>query len=361
METTKPVSIPATTPYIPALTGLRAIAAYLVFLHHYNPAAPDTFVHRLLAQGYVGVSLFFVLSGFLIYHRYAPVHLANANWSWRTYLRNRFARVYPLYAVLLLLTAGANWAIGRPMSGPELILNATLLKGFFEDYTFSGIAQSWSLTVEACFYGLAPLLFVTGRRLGPLLPTAGLVAVGGLLWATVGALAWHGLFGSLSFVLFYTFFGRSFEFMAGMWLARQWHENRLPSARYATVWGLLIAGSCIVGQTILLSSTTDATVLRWGEFIGYNLVLPLGLTSLLLGLLREATVLRRVLAQSVMQALGRSSYAFYLIHVGVVAKGLQAAGLTHRGWLFGALVVLAHGLYLTIESPLHRGLMNNVR
>ena len=174
---------------IPALTGLRAIAAYLVFLHHYNPAATGTFANRLFEQGYVGVSIFFILSGFLIYHRYADEYFEQENWSWRTYLQNRFARIFPLYALLLLVTVGTNYLLGRTMNWPLLGVNLTLLKGFFDTYKFSGIAQSWSLTVEACFYLSAPLLFVFLRRWGALPLTAVLAIVGLGLWATVGQIA----------------------------------------------------------------------------------------------------------------------------------------------------------------------------
>ncbi len=112
--------------YIPALTGLRAVAAYLVFLHHYNPASPGTLAHRVFEQGYIGVTVFFVLSGFLMYHRYADAYFRQENWSWQRYLQNRFARIYPLYALLLLITAGVTAWRGEPMSFPVFILNVTL-------------------------------------------------------------------------------------------------------------------------------------------------------------------------------------------------------------------------------------------
>ena len=76
-----------TTRMIPALTGLRAVAAYAVFLHHYNPAPAGTFGYRLFAQGYVGVSIFFVLSGFLIHYRYANNVLTGRAWSWWAWLQ----------------------------------------------------------------------------------------------------------------------------------------------------------------------------------------------------------------------------------------------------------------------------------
>ncbi len=248
---------PKSDRYITALTGLRAIAAYLVYVHHANPASPGTTAHRVFEQGYVGVAVFFVLSGFLIYHRYADAFFRREDWLWRRYLQNRFARIYPLYALLLLITAGVTTWRGHPMSLPVFGLNVTLLKGFFTDYKFSGLAQSWSLTVEGCFYLMAPFLFLGLKRWGPFWLAAGLVGTGVLLWATIGQLTYYGLFSTLPFVFFYTFFGRGFEFVVGMWLARRWHQNRLPAVRYPMLAGLLTLLGCVGWQAGLPCFTVD--------------------------------------------------------------------------------------------------------
>ena len=354
---TEPV-VSTANRYLPALTGLRAVAAYLVFVHHYNPAsdAPNSFINRLFAQGYIGVTVFFVLSGFLIYHRYADAYVRQTNWSWRRYLQNRFARIFPLYALLLLLTAGVDIARGQPMNWLVFSLNLSLLKGFFENYTFSGIAQSWSLTVEECFYVAAPLLFVGLNRWGAFWLTVGLVSIGLLLWATVGQLAGHGLLGSLPFVLFYTFFGRAFEFVAGMWLARRWHQNQLPTVHQSMSIGFLLILSCVLWQASVPNFIVNPTGLVASEVVAYNTVLPVGIGLCLWGLLREKSYFRRFLSYPIMQTLGRSSYAFYLIHIGVIASLLRKLGLTNHWLLMIALMLIAYGLYVAVEKPLQRWL-----
>ncbi|WP_461114923.1 acyltransferase family protein [Spirosoma jeollabukense] len=338
--------------YIPALTGLRAVAAYLVFLHHYNPAPADTFANRLFAQGYIGVSVFFVLSGFLIHHRYADDYFTQTSWSWRTYLQNRFARILPLYVLVLMATICVNTATGKLMSWPLVGLNVTLFNGFFEEYKFSGIAQSWSLTVEVCFYLSAPFLFVLIRHWGAFWLTVGIAGVGLLLRATVGQGNWHGLFGSLPFVFFYTFFGRAFEFIVGMWLAQQWCQHRLPRSRHATFGGLLLIMICVFWQTSVTRFTTTSINLFWSEVVAYNYVLPLGIGLFFMGLMHRNSIIHNVLAHPVMQSLGRSSYAFYLIHIGIMASGLRKLGVTNHWLLFGLLVLIAYGLYVLVEKPL---------
>lgn len=340
--------------YVASLTGLRAIAAYLVYLHHTNPASPGTVAHRVFDQGYIGVAVFFVLSGFLIYHRYADTYLGRQNWSWRRYGQNRFARIYPLYALLLLLTAGVTAWRGHPMYLPVFGLNLTLLKGFFNDYVFSGIAQSWSLTVEVCFYLMAPFLFVGLKRWGPFWLAAGLVGTGIVLWATVGQLAYHGLVGTLPFVLFYTFFGRGFEFVVGLWLARRWHQNRLPAVRYPILAGGGTLLGCVGWQAGLPYFTVNPMPLLWSEMLVYNTLLPIGIGLFFLGLLTQPSLAGRLLAHPLMLALGRSSYAFYLIHTGVAASALQRIGIVHNGLRFILLVIAAYSLYFLIEKPAQR-------
>ena len=69
-------------------------------------------------------------------------------------------RIFPVYLVLLTL----KYASGARPSGEEMLLNYTLFKGFSDNYIFTGIPQSWSLTVEMTFYCLAPFLYVAGKE-----------------------------------------------------------------------------------------------------------------------------------------------------------------------------------------------------
>lgn len=338
-----------TSDQIPALTGLRALAAYLVFLHHYNPVRSPNWFHELVNQSYIGVSIFFVLSGFLIYHRYAEEY-ASKMWFWRAYLQNRFARLGALYILLLLVTIGAAVVQGQSINRLELLLNLTVTQGLSEQYVFSGIAQSWSLTVELCFYLSAPVLFGLMLRWGPLRLSALLVGLGLLLRYSVGCLQGHGLLGSLHFVFFYTFFGRAFEFIAGMWLAHRW---RILPYRQTTHIGFMLIMLCVVAQTFIVTLYEDNNVALLSEFVFYNGFLPVGICLFLLGLLREKTVIQKLLSTSIVQALGRSSYAFYLIHIGIISRVLQRF-IDSYAVLFIVLVVISYVLYEGIEKPLQR-------
>ncbi len=88
----------------PALTGIRFIAVTFVFLSHYANQliqSPNHFGYIFLRQLNVGVTLFFVLSGFLITHRYYEISYAAKTFQF--YITKRIARIFPLYLLLLCI------------------------------------------------------------------------------------------------------------------------------------------------------------------------------------------------------------------------------------------------------------------
>jgi len=148
--------------YFDSLTGIRAVAAYMVFFHHYNPLQESNVLYGFLNEMYIGVTLFFVLSGFLITYRYMDID----NFSFKSYMVNRIARIYPIYFILTTITFIVQ-AIIYEFKFTQLLvygLNISMLRGFFDQFKFTGIAQGWTLTIEETFYLLAPLLFILLKR-----------------------------------------------------------------------------------------------------------------------------------------------------------------------------------------------------
>ena len=137
-----------------SLTILRAPAALLVFFYHITH---DTVWARWLpgaATGYVGVALFFVLSGFVLTWSYKP-----ADGAKKFYLR-RFARVYPLHLFFFALALAILVLTQKSPSACATISNLILLQAWVPnwDYIFSVNAVSWSLSCEAFFYACTPLM-----------------------------------------------------------------------------------------------------------------------------------------------------------------------------------------------------------
>nr|WP_262904853.1 acyltransferase [Hymenobacter pini] len=353
---------PAAT-YLPAFTGIRAVAAYLVYLHHFNPFASKPGLAPLAAlvmEFHVGVPIFFVLSGFLITLRYAALPLMQPR-QWVCYLRNRWARIYPVYLLLTLLT----YAVSRQQGTfylPELLQSLTLTQAFFDQTKYIGIAQAWSLTVEECFYLLAPLVFVLARRFPRLVwaQPFGLLGLGIALVVVCAPYytALHGLFGNFKFMLLFTFLGRCFEFYAGIQLAILYQQRLLPTGshrRLRTLSGLAIMGTCVAGMVLIKGGYTYGQEHPLGVVLN-NVALPGGILVFFMGLLTEETRLRQLLSIPLLQTLGKSSYVFYLIHMGVVHNWL-ATHITANGFLlFGLLIVLAVLIHYGIEEPLNRRL-----
>jgi peptidoglycan/LPS O-acetylase OafA/YrhL len=175
---------PALNRRLDALTGLRFIAALGVVLFHTvsNGALSDPLFRfrggsAVVSLGYLGVTFFFVLSGFVL------------TWSHKEdqppkrFLWNRFARVYPLHFATLLATAVAIVAAGNHLSIPIVIGCLLLVQAwsFSSNWYFGVNGVSWSLSCEAFFYlllpGLASRLGRLGHRAQILAGTAALTAM----------------------------------------------------------------------------------------------------------------------------------------------------------------------------------------
>ena len=148
------------------LDGLRGVAASLIVVHHAanvsgaQRSAPFT---QLAAVADVGVAVFFVLSGFVIYRPFAAAHADGArvpeavSFWWR-----RALRVLPAYWFALF----GLWALGLNSfdSFGEVAAHASLTHVLSPGLAFSGISQSWSLSVELSFYAVVPLISWALRR-----------------------------------------------------------------------------------------------------------------------------------------------------------------------------------------------------
>lgn len=347
--------------YFPALTGLRAVAALAVLVHHFNPFPPATFGHRLhnlAAELHIGVTVFFVLSGFLIGYRY----LGRQRVRLRAYFTNRFARIYPLYFLLTTLTFAVIYhqnGGSNELSG-QYLLNVTFLRGLFQEYVYTGIPQGWSLTVEELFYASAPLTFWLVRRsrhwLWALPGLLGVLGVGLVLLGRTQP--WHGFFGSFDFLFQFTYLGRATEFFAGIalaWWLRQPGPHAAP--RGITYFGLAGTLACLFGLSWLHGPAPGQFgVLQPAGMVLNNVALPvLGIGPLLWGLAHETTWLSRLLGSRPLRLLGKSSYAFYLIHMGVLYQLLRQTPLP-RAAVPVALYAVALLLYGWVEAPLNRWL-----
>jgi peptidoglycan/LPS O-acetylase OafA/YrhL len=350
--------------YFPQLTGLRAVAALLVFVHHFAFAEEKVgaFLFRFQSELYIGVTIFFVLSGFLITLRYYEQKI-----SLKQYTINRIARIYPMYFLITLVTfiyyyynpyeKFASEALGKfPLF--SFLMNITFLRGFFDHLNFTGVAQGWTLTVEECFYFLAPVIFILLRkRMRLVFILAICYAIGTILVLIPKGANNLGFFNSFQFMFLITFFGRSFDFLVGAQLAL-WFRKRNVVGTNKTYF--TISGSLLVLLSVFLLMLPGIDNAKYpyglyttpGLFIN-NWLLPGAIAVFFWGLITEKTWVSKILSTKLFELLGRSSYTFYLVHMGVLSLFVVAIV---KKWVFHlpAMLILSLLLYWLVEEPMNK-------
>ncbi len=346
---------------------MRALAAYLVFISHYNYVFEADFpawLNHLFHEFHIGVTVFFVLSGFLITYRYYDNFNLTGNW-FRQYLKNRVARIYPMY---FLLTTGAfvyyyftkDQGITKNFPSPLLLygMNVLFIRGFFYQLWDTGIGQGWSLTVEECFYLSAPFIFYIAAKykrfyVQPLVVTG----LGFVLVLTFRNMDWYGFFGNFTFMMLYTFLGRCFEFFAGMQLALIMLNKgfaRTNKIRYTYIGFLLMFVFVGIMSTLPIPQNWVAGLQNPLGIVLNNYFIAAAIALFFYGLLTEDTVMKKALSTPFVELLGKASYIFYLIHLGYVYGYLHQA----FDWLNEAVFNLYDKWGLEWHSPFQYNQLN---
>ncbi|BCB78401.1 acyltransferase [Phytohabitans flavus] len=333
---------------LPSLTGLRFAAAFGVFgLHAYSlvPLA-DPAVRRaaqfLFDAGDLGVSFFFVLSGFVLAWSARPDRGPLRFWQ------GRVARIYPAYLVALALAVGSLYVTDRipPIFWEPLGASAVLLHGWYtQEFVYLGINPvGWSLACEMFFYLCFPLLHAALRRLQP----AALYPIGLVLIALTWSMPW--IAGATVVVpehqrwFVYVFpVTRMTEFALGIVLARLVLLNawRGPGLRVATA--IFVANYLAVGLAPAVTRDTAAII------VGTALLIPAAALADLRGD-------RSPWRHPVVVHLGEVSYAFFLVHLTVIVTAVELLELRGPWSLWPALGIVAALLLVSYGAAyaLHR-------
>ena len=324
------VKPPPGNPRFPLFDSLRGLAALAIVLTHVGLGSGANYnaaYGALLARLDIGVTLFFVLSGFLLYRPFVAARLEDRPaLRLRDYARRRVLRIVPAY--WLALTVLAIWP-GLTFTGPRWVYY-----GFLQNYDFlwvlGGLGQAWTLAVEASFYVLLPFyalaLGALTRRFAPRRTLAVEVTVLGALSVGSLVLRWYIHHTSHSQVLLFTILCTFFWFALGMGLAvasAAWHDResrpgviglveRAPSLWWAAALGLFAVMSWGYGLPRGLSGTTSG-VQYLGEHLTYGAVAFLLVLPAVWGD-RLGGLPRRFLRLRAMAWLGLVSYGLFLWH-----------------------------------------------
>lgn len=334
------------------LTGIRAAAAIWVVLYHMKSqlllAYPTLsfLINPLVSNGYLGVDLFFILSGFVIHYNYwNRINLLRMS-SVLEFLWMRLARLWPVHAVILTVFMFFLWiqhAIGieprNPTlySGPDLIRNLLLVHSWAIPLKTSWNVPAWSISCEWLAYIFYPILTISGFRHMAARNSAAICAI--ILCATVLVLQVLKADGNTNFGMI-RIIG---EFTAGSFLCRIYRD------KYACGW----PWQYIVPLLIFTIFAGSYYVLPNFDLVPYWSLPLIGLV--VLGLAYERCHVSRIFSSKPFLFGGYISYSFYMVHELILIVMQRANGYLSSRIIpivdLAAVLVAAIILYKYVEEP----------
>ncbi len=372
---------------IRALTGLRIVAAAWVVLFHFEgelmPYVDQLpVVHAVVSAGWIGVELFFVLSGFVI----ARSYLDECGRRWSTagagrFVANRFARVWPAWMAVTVVACA--WLVVSPRLGLDphvvsphppldisvLLRQVTMTQMWGESslVDVSYVPPGWSISAEWLAYLAFPLLALALRPMLRVHPAVALV----LATAAMSPLALTSFLHGTDDIEMNWVLRIACSFVAG--ILASCAVARLEGAEGAERWGRRLTTAALVttGVVLLWANWRTGQDLATGpEFGKYAAVAVAVWPMLIAGLALGDGGPARFLSRDAMVYGGRVSYCLYLVHwvvrdigMAVINRDPDGAGALSPG---GALVtpvlvalcfVLAAGLHHGVEEPVRRRLV----
>jgi peptidoglycan/LPS O-acetylase OafA/YrhL len=386
---------PSSGRRLPGIEGLRALAACCVlFYHAWAVSSPDgTRVQPwalapVLPDLAFGVTLFFALSGFLLYRPFAAAVLrGRRSPSTRIYFRNRALRILPAYWVILiasglmlqtvLVRSGDALNTGAMSDGELLLRTATFTQNLTPSTVGSGIGPAWSLAIEAVFYLVLPLLGLLAARLALRTATrrgllaaafapAALMLLLGLSGKLVAAAAMSGPYGEWGntwhTVVELSFWAQADLFAFGMAAAVLHVELEDGRLRLPRGWRLGAVGAALGGYLVVAKSTNVEDQLSSSPantLMGLVCALVLALAVFAAPGAARPNAFLRFLELRFLVYVGVASYSVFLWH-GPLVRWLRAHDLTFAGgWgllanslvLLGVTLVLSTLTYRLVEAP----------
>ncbi len=342
----------------PDIDGLRAVAVLLVVLYHVGVPG--------ITGGFVGVDVFFVISGYLITSLLVLEAETHGRISLSDFYARRVRRLFPALMIVMLVTVALGAVFLLPVFGEQtkLVKSAVatslyLSNFYFWEYTgnyFDGPAElepmlhTWSLAVEEQFYLFWPLLIISvmvvcrpgsavfRRNVGIAMAVILVLSFAASVWSTA----------AYPRAAYYLMPSRAWQFAVGGLIAAVPSGNRdgnTLAGAFLSLLGLLT----VVWSAIHLTAKSP--------FPGLNALAPtLGAGAVILGgLLNPTSVAARLLAIRPMVFIGLLSYSWYLWHWPLLSIAKSAALQAHdlpRDALLGAAAFVAAAItYYVVENP----------
>ncbi len=381
-------------PYLPGLDGMRALAVVAVMLYHAN--------HRWLSGGFLGVEVFFVISGYLITLLLIGEHERTGRVALGQFWLRRFRRLLP--AVFTMMSAMAVYMAlfnrqpqgrtrGDFLGGIFYISNWYQIfvgQGYTANEAFVPLRHLWSLAVEEQFYLIWPLVMVCILRLGrghlprvamwlfgasaAVALIVGVLFAGGDVATTCTPEAMNGywtMFGrciSVNETLYLGTFSRAGGLLLGAGFAMLWRpmallrgpaRNKGRQLDVLAVLGLAALG--FLAWNITLSGDGQQTGIRFDPWLFRGGFFLTGLATLLViaAVTHQRALMGRLIGNPVFNYVGTRSYGLYLYHWPIyqIIRGQAGVPMTTTQWLLAMAVTLpiTEASYRYIETPIRQG------
>lgn len=339
--------------YRPDIDGMRAVAVMAVVIYHAFPA--------MLQGGFIGVDVFFVISGYLI-SLVIFENLDRGRFSFADFYSRRIRRIFPALLVVMFTCYAVGWLWlladefkrlgGHVAAGAAFVSNLLLWSesGYFDPVAETKpLLHLWSLGIEEQFYIVWPLLLWLAWKAK--LKLVWVIAAVGL-----ASFAWNLMeVADNSTATFYSPLTRIWELLCGSALAWWTQRQQTLGPSPGTASGHVMGANAVSGAGLLCLLAGFTFIRETSAFPGYWAVLPVVGAVCLIAAGPGAWFNRMVLSQPMMVWIGLISFPLYLWHWPMLSfarilavKGLETSEVLA---LMALAVVLAWMTYLLVERP----------
>lgn len=340
--------------YRPEIDGLRAIAVTAVIIYH---AQVKIFDHQLFKGGFIGVDIFFVISGYLITSIILNELFLTNSFSFKFFYERRIRRILPVLFVVMIVSLPFGWIYLFPTSLLDFSKSILYSIGFSSNYFFYDTGQeygalsgffkpflhTWSLSVEEQYYILFPLIaLIIFRYIRKYLVHILIIGfITSLILADWTSKNDH----SMSFYLVHT---RMWELLVGSLLA--YFEIKIGRKNKYKILNLTLPffGLVLIGYSLLFFY--DGI-----HHPSYYTLLPIIGVSLIIWFSNKNEFITKILTTKLFVGIGLISYSLYLWHYPVFSfikiSGIASGNIINKLVLIPIIFVLSISSYYLIESP----------
>lgn len=329
---------------IDTLTSLRLFFALLVFASHIVIIS-DKFSGHMFVEGYVGVSFFFILSGFIIAHNYSD-RIATPS-ERKSYYIARIARIYPLHLLTLVAAIAIyGFAVKSPISWAHLATSATLTNAYIprSDFFFALNAPAWSLCCEQLFYATFPFVLPFIKKPAVLLSTIIIAIIITIIGAQITPEAY------IKGVWYVNPIMRYPDFVMG--IATFYIYRKVKGCKIGTA-----TATALETASILLFLLFYATAEELPKIYRYSFYYWLPIVAVILVFALQKGALSRILSNRIFILGGEISYGIYLTQLLVINTiGKHCTAMSTSGCVAVALattILISYTSYKYYEKPMN--------